>query len=152
KDLPLTWDSNDNVLWKAALPGSDAEATFDHNQTSPVVWKDRVFVAHVFWPAGVPQTQFPEHHVVCFQANDGKLLWDARVAPGAWLVRDRRGGYCAPTPATDGERVYVLFGSSILTALDYSGKVLWRRGITPFSWDLTIGTSPVLHQDCVLVM
>lgn len=154
KDLPLTWGgkNNDNVLWKVPLPGSDGAAKLDHNQASPIVWKDKVFLVHAFWPSELPQTKFPEHHVLCYQAGDGKLLWDTTVPPGPWLNRDRRGGYSAPTPVTDGERVYVLFGSSVLVALDFSGKILWRKEIVPFSWDTAIGTSPILYQDYVLVV
>jgi outer membrane protein assembly factor BamB len=154
KDLPLTWGgpANENVVWKAALPGADSKAKFDHNQSSPIVWKDRVFVIMVFWPEGVAQSEFPEHHVACYAAADGKQLWDVKVPPGPWLLKDLRGGYSAPTPCTDGERVYALFGSSELAALDFSGKLLWRKEITPYAWDVAIGTSPFLYRDAVLVL
>ena len=107
KDLPLTWGGkgDENVLWKARLPGTDGKAKLDQNQSSPVVWRDRVFVTASYWPAGVGQKEFPEHHVVCYRAADGRVLWDTKVAPGPWLLGDLRGGYTAPTPAADGERV-----------------------------------------------
>jgi len=154
KDLPLTWGgkTNENVLWKAALPGADGKARLDHNQSSPIVWKDRVFVMMVYWPEGVAQTEFPEHHVACYKASDGKKLWDVTVPPGPWQLKDLRGGYSAPTPATDGERVYVLFGSSELAALDFDGKILWRKPVTPQGWDVAIGTSPVLYKGTVLIV
>jgi outer membrane protein assembly factor BamB len=153
-DLPLRWGgkADENIVWKALLPGRAAKAVFDHNQSSPIVWKDHVFVIMVYWPEGVGQAEFPEHHVACFAAGDGKLLWDTRVPPGPWLLKDMRGGYSAPTPCTDGERVYALFGSSELAALDFDGKLLWRKEITPFAWDVAIGTSPVLYGENVLVL
>lgn len=154
KDLPLTWGGKDNanVLWKAPLPGSDGKAKFDHNQSSPIVWKDRIFLIMVYWPEGVAATEYPEHHVACYSTADGKKLWDTTVQPGPWLLKDLRGGYSAPTPATDGERLYVLFGSSVLAALDFDGKLLWRKEVAPFAWDVAIGTSPVVYQDTVLVL
>lgn len=154
QDLPLTWGGKDqeNVLWKSPLPGSEGKPKFDFNQSSPIVWKDRVFLIMVYWPEGVAQTEFPEHHVACYRAHDGKLLWDVKVPPGPWLLKDLRGGYSAPTPCTDGERVYALFGSSELVALDFEGQLLWRKEITPIAWDVAIGTSPVLYQDTVLVL
>ena len=154
KDLPLTWGgkANENVLWKMALPGGDGKSRLDLNQSSPIVCKDRVIVCMVFWPAGVTQKEFPEHHVACYQAADGKLLWDTVVPPGPWLLTDLRGGYSAPTPTSDGERIYVLFGSSVLAALDFAGKIVWRREIGPFAWDVAIGTSPFLYEDTVLVL
>ena len=152
--LPLTWGGkdNENVLWKAPLPGTDGKAKFDHNQSSPIVWKDRVCLIMVYWPEGVAQTEAPEHRVACYRTEDGKKLWDVKVDPGPWLLKDLRGGYSAPTPCTDGERVYALFGSSVLVALDFDGKQVWRKEITPYGWDVAIGTSPVLYQDTILIL
>jgi outer membrane protein assembly factor BamB len=105
-----------------------------------------------YWPKGVAQTQFAEHHVACYKATSGELLWDVRVPPGPWLLKDLRGGYAAPTPCTNGKYVYALFGSSQLVALDFDGQLIWRKEIVPFAWDVAIGTSPVLVGDAVLVL
>ena len=153
RGVPLTWGHHgENVLWKSPLPGTDTKAALDHNQSSPIVWKDRIFVVMAYWPEGVAPSEFPEHHVACYRTEDGKQLWDCKVPPGPWLLKDLRGGYSAPTPCTDGDRVYVLFGSSELAALDFGGKLVWRKEITPYAWDVAIGTSPVLYQDAVLVL
>src|SRR2546421_209277 len=80
-----------------------------------------------YWPEGVPQSEYPEHHVACYAVADGKRLWDVKVPPGPWLLKDLRGGYAAPTPCTDGARLYVLFGSSELVALDFDGQLIWRK-------------------------
>src|SRR5207244_1091523 len=84
--------------------------------------------------------------------KDGKRLWDTPIKPGPWLMTDLRGGYTAPTPATDGQRVYVLFGSSVLAALDLDGKILWRKEITPYNYDVAIGNSPILYKGTVLLI
>ena len=70
---------------------------------------------------------------------------------GPWLLKDLRGGYTVATPAADGERVYVLFGSSVAAALDADGKIVWRKEIAPFAFDVAAGTSPVLYRDTVLL-
>lgn len=154
KGLPLTWGgkSNENILWKSPLPGNDGKAKQDQNQSSPIVARDRVFVTTSYWPADLPQKEFPEHHVLCFQAGDGKQLWDTRVPPGPWKLTDLRGGYTAPTPCSDGERVYVLFGSAVLAALDFEGKIVWRQEITPYDYDVAIGNSPLVFGETVLLM
>jgi len=153
-DLPLTWDGKTltNVVWKKPLPGTEADAKRDLNQSSPIVWKDRVFVMNAFWPPGVPQSEPAEHHVACYATVDGTLLWDVVVPPGPWLLKDLRGGYAAPTPCTDGKRLYVLFGSSELAALDFDGKLLWRKDVAPYAWDVAVGTSPVLAKDALYVL
>jgi len=151
KNLPASWGGPDhkNVLWSAPLKGQ--------GHASPVVWGERVFVCTAYWPAGAGEREktIPEHHVACYNVADGSLRWDVLVPPGPWLRTDFRsgpgGGYAAPTPATDGKRVYVAFGSSVLAALDFDGKIVWRKEIVPHTFDVTLGSSPVLFGDTVIL-
>jgi outer membrane protein assembly factor BamB len=151
-DLPISWGGADrkNVLWTAPLVGS--------GHASPIVWKDRVFVCTVHWPDGVKDRAkvMPEHHVLCYSARDGKRLWDTQVPPGPWLRSDFRsgpgGGYAAPTPAADDHLVFCVFGSSVIAALDHDGAIVWRKEIRPYTFDVTIGSSPVLYRDTLLML
>lgn len=150
KNLPLTWDgaTGENVVWKSPLVGE--------GHASPVVWGERVIVCTARFAGGKADAAvMPEHHVVCYRTTDGKQLWDTQVQPGPWLRSDFRsgagGGYAAPTPATDGRQVFVLFGSSVLAALDFDGKIAWRQEIKPHTFDVTIGSSPVLFGDTVIL-
>lgn len=142
KNLPLTWGGadNTNVLWKVSLPKADI------SQSSPIVWKERVFAMTAL---NKPEV---EHHVTCFQKSDGKQLWDTSVPPGPWLLTDLRGGYCCSTPATDGERVYCVFGSAIIVALDLDGKIVWRKELNPRTFDVAISASPLVYKDTVLLL
>jgi outer membrane protein assembly factor BamB len=154
KGLPLNWGgaSGANVLWKVPLPGQGGTARQDQNQSSPVVRGGLVFVIASYWPAGIERTKaFPEHHVVCYRAGDGRQLWDTQVPHGPWLLTDLRGGYTVPTPAADAERLYVMFGSSVVAALDHAGKLLWRKEIVPYDFDVCAGSSPVLYRDTVIL-
>lgn len=149
RGLPVTWggSENANVQWKAELPGTAGKARLDHSQSSPIVWQDRIFVTNAVWPEGREQAEFPDQHVACYRLTDGALLWDALVPPGPWKLNDLRGGYAAPTPATDGRRVYVLFGSSTLAALDLAGAIVWSRRVEDWNdFDVCIASSPVLHD------
>ena len=150
KDLPITWGgpTNENVLWKAPLKGQ--------GHASPIVWGDSVFVCTVNWPnSKANEKVIPEHHVTCYEVSDGTMRWDTLVPPGPWLRSDFRsgpgGGYAAPTPATDGSLVYCVFGSSVVAALDFQGKIVWRKEIIPFSFDVTVGSSPIMFQDTVIL-
>jgi len=153
KKLPLTWNgkTGENVLWKMPLPGVEEQAAQDQNQSSPIVHRGRVFVTVSYWPGKIDAKKQPEHHVACYRATDGKLLWDAKVEPGPWLFADLRGGYTAPTPAADDDRVYVVFGSSVIAALDYDGKPLWRKEIKPFKFDVALAASPMLFGETVIL-
>ena len=151
KELPLKWggDEKANVRWQVPLKGQ--------GHASPIVSGDAVFVCTVEWPtnSGPREKTMPAHHVTRYRTTDGKLMWDTLVPPGPWLRTDFRsgpgGGYAAPTPATDDKRVYCLFGSSVLAALDFDGKIVWRKEIIPHTFDVTIGASPVLFRDTVLI-
>jgi outer membrane protein assembly factor BamB len=138
--LPTTWDGKTgaNVLWKTALPKGDTP------YSSPIVRGDRVFVT-------LAMNKSREHHVLCFDKKEGKQLWDTEVPPGPWNLTDLRGGYAASTPAADGERVYVLFGSAVLAAIDFDGKIAWRTELPRHAFDVAIGCSPIVYGDTVII-
>jgi outer membrane protein assembly factor BamB len=151
KDLPLKWDgkTGENILWKADLPGE--------GHASPIVWQDRVFTCTVTWSDDPDERKrMPDHHVTCYRAADGKQLWDTKVKPGLWVRNDFRsgsgGGYAAPTPCTDGKLVFAAFGSAVLVALDFDGNVTWRKDLVPHTFDVTVGSSPVLFGDTVILL
>lgn len=151
RNLPIQWGGPEkkNVLWEAPLKSQ--------GHASPIVWGDLVFVCGVHWPETVEDRKevIPDQHVTCYQASDGKVLWDTVVPPGPWLRTDFRsgpgGGYAAATPTTDGKLLFCAFGSSVLAALDMQGKIVWRKEIVPYTFDVTIGSSPVLYGDTVIL-
>ena len=140
RDLPLTWNAKtgENIAWRAVLPKNDS------GYSSPIVVGDRVFVTCV-------QNEPLAHHVLCFAKADGRLLWDTPVLPGPWILKDLRGGYCAPTPCSDGRRVFVVFGSAVIAALEFDGKVAWRRELEKFAFDVALGASPILFGETVIL-
>src|SRR6516165_3823891 len=87
KDLPLTWNgkTGQGVLWKAQLHGGarNNPEFSSPGWSSPIVWRDRVFLTTSVWPAGMAEKErrasIPEQHVLCFQVSDGKQLWDTVV-------------------------------------------------------------------------
>src|ERR1700694_3697494 len=87
--LPATWGPDENVRWKAPLPG--------RGLSSPVIAKGRVYVTAC---SGFQQ---PRLHVLCFDEASGKQLWERQFsATGNTLCHDKT-CMAAPTPATDGE-------------------------------------------------
>lgn len=151
-NLPLEWGGAErkNIAWEAELIGE--------GHASPIMHGDSLFVCTAHWPESVRDRAqvMPEHHVLCYSAADGSLRWDTTIEPGPWLRSDFRsgpgGGYAAPTPATDGMRVYVAFGSSVMAALTFDGRIAWRKEISPHTFDVTVGSSPVLFEGCVLML
>jgi outer membrane protein assembly factor BamB len=69
-------------------------------------------------------------HVLCFAAADGKLLWERQFAATGRTMCHEKTCVAAPTPASDGQRVFALFSSNDLVCLDLEGNLLWLRGLT----------------------
>jgi outer membrane protein assembly factor BamB len=140
RSLPITWGGKDgaNVLWKAKLSdGDDA-------RSSPIVWGERVYVT---------TTKGFAHRVGCYGRADGRLLWHTPIEPGPLQKSDyRMGGVSAPTPATDGRRVYVVFGTAVMAALSCDdGKVVWSAPLAKYAFDVAIGSSPIVWGDSVIL-
>jgi outer membrane protein assembly factor BamB len=142
KQLPLKWSATENIAWTVDLPG--------YGQSSPVVWKDRVFVTSV-------DGEFKDTlHVLCLDLATGKTHWKKTFAG---TLRVKSSDYVskgAPTPAVAADRVFALFESGDLFALDHDGKELWQRSLVKdfgtFTGQHGLGTSPVLAGDSLLVL
>lgn len=148
KDLPLTWDgkTGESVLWKQSLKGTTGYA-------SPIVFGDRLFLTTAAKQTNEQEKakEIPEHDISCYQISDGKLLWKTSIAPG----KESAGYaiYAVPTPVTDGRAIYAWFGSAVIAAVDFDGKLLWRQEREgPFMLNPGICSSPILYQDTVLLL
>ncbi len=122
-----------NLLWKTAIPPG---------HSSPCVWDDRIFL-----------TSFAKgkFETICIGRADGKILW-RETFPAEKLERiNGTNSRAAPTPATDGQRVYILFGSFGLVAYDFDGKEQWRRPLPMLNVRHGTATSPIVAGGKVIV-
>ena len=90
-----------------------------------------------------------------FDAASGKTRFAVEVHRGApFGGRHRKNTYASETPATDGERIYVLLGNVGLFAYALDGRPLWTWRIEPQRSYLDFGTSssPVVHEGRVIVL
>lgn len=135
-DLPTTWSKTENITWKAALPGP--------GNSTPVVFGDRVFLTCASEKGAV-------RSVLCFDRSSGKELWrrDTRFT-GEEPTHDTN-PYCSASPATDGKRVFVWHGSAGVGAYTAEGQPLWRRDLGPFRHIWGNASSPVLHNETVIL-
>src|SRR6266852_8439695 len=113
--LPFRWSQTENVRWKADLPGRGVSC--------PVIAGGKVYVTAC---TGFQQTRL---HVLCYQASTGKKLWERQLWATANTMCHDKTCMAAPTPVTDGERVYALFACGDLVALDSNGDLLWYRSL-----------------------
>ena len=108
---PLQFGPNQNVLWKTPL-GSGL--------SSPVIWGSRIFVTEV-------DRAKKRLDTLCIDRYSGKILWRRSVLATAIEDVHELSSPAGATPVTDGERVYVYFGSYGLVAYDLNGKQLWEK-------------------------
>ena len=135
---PLDWDvaAGRNVVWEANLSA--------RGHSSPIVWRERIFLTGEIAGRG---------HILCFSSADGTMLWDRAVVtlPPDRPLPDMGGGLCAPTPATDGRRVFALFATGDVVCLDVDGKALWSRHLCDPVNSFGLCGSLVLWKGSVIV-
>jgi outer membrane protein assembly factor BamB len=93
--------------------------------------------------------------VYSFDVATGRKRWEQQAHHGApFGGRHRKNTYASETPATDGERIYALFGNVGLFAYSMDGRLLWTYKIEPTPRYLDFGTaaSPVVHDGRVYVL
>jgi outer membrane protein assembly factor BamB len=87
--------------------------------------------------------------VYSYDIRTGKVRWEQQAHKGPPVGgRHRKNTYASETPATDGERVYALFGNIGLFCYSMDGTPLWTHTIDPQPRYLDFGTaaSPVVHD------
>ena len=127
---PATLDLETNVRWRTEVPPG---------YSSPVLSKHDVFLT------AADETQLI---TLCIDRHTGEIRWQRAIEfdgkkPGA-------NSPAAPSPVTDGERVYVLFHHVGLVAYDLEGKELWRKPLGPFQIPHGMAASPLVHQGLVV--
>lgn len=134
-DPPVEFSSEKNVCWAWEDPGLGF--------SSPIVWNGTVFVTTV----GVKDTGAepePEQQgifgleglttvrqfmVIALDRDTGAELW-RRVAVEAIPHEGHHktlSSFANMSPVTDGERIYVSFGSQGLYAYDFEGELAWKH-------------------------
>lgn len=122
------------ILWKAAVPAPGF--------SSPVVWGGRIVCT-----GGSNESR----EVFCFATDTGTLLWRTVVGSDRLGYEEALSGWAAPTPACDGQRVYAVFGTGEIAALDLLGNIVWQKTLGRLKTTYGFGTSPVLWGDRLLL-
>ena len=104
------------VRWKADLVG--------RGLSSPIVVGDRVFVTCA---SGPKQESL---HVMAFRAVDGAKLWDRELKATGRTMSHPKTCVAAPSPCSDGKRIFAIWSCNDVAAFDLEGNLLWLRGLT----------------------
>ena len=130
---PSRFDRSTNLLWSTPVPPG---------HSSPIVWNGHIFL-----------TAIAEDKLLtlCVDRRTGKELW-RRIAPASKLETTHEfSNPAASTPVTDGEHVYVYFGSCGLLAYDFSGEQIWTHPLPILPNRYGTATSPIVVGDRVIL-
>ncbi len=159
--LPTEWAEDSHVAWKVKIPG--------RGWSQPVVAGDKVFVTTAVaeneekpkrfdggFPGDARSPLQDEYHwkVYCLAVDSGKILWEDTPYTGKPAQPKHRGNtYASETPATDGERVIVMFGARGIVCYDVAGNKQWDKslGVFPMQAGWGTGSSPIIVNDSVIV-
>lgn len=131
--LPDDFSKTNNVKWVAPMPGPSA--------CTPIIWGDLVFVSST-------DLRTKTLRAIALDRASGKELWNHEVAPGfGW---GDSSNFASPSPVTDGETVYFIYGTGDVVAFEVAGKKLWSRNLQKdygqFSYQWTYSASPTLFD------
>ncbi len=111
--------------------------------SSPCVWGDRVFLT------GARDRQL---ETVCLDAATGAERWRRSVEVEVLEKGHRINSAASPTPAADGARVVVYFGSFGLLCYDHDGEEVWRRPLPAAANTFGTAASPVIDGEHVILV
>ena len=134
--LPILWSAASNVLWKVGIPGD--------GWSSPIVWDDHVFVT-------TTTDDGTTCRVLGLDCATGRVLWDKEVFKQTPGRKEARNSFAAPTPATDGKRVYAVFNDGSFAAVDFNGALAWTHREFKYYSQHGLGTSPILWEDLLIM-
>lgn len=136
KNLPLKWTTEENIIWKLPLPGLSG--------STPIVWRDRIFLN---------VAEGSDLYLWSVDRKAGTLAWKKLLGGGN--VKMRKQNMSSPSPVTDGKSVYVMTGTGVVKAFDFSGKELWSRdlqreyGVFGLQWGYA--SSPLLAENALYI-
>jgi len=136
QNLPVKFGPEQNLLWKTAVP---------KGHSSPCIWGDHIFLT------GFDKDK-KELQVFCIERSSGKIQWN-RIVPAEQIEKVK--GICNPaqaTPAADGERLYVHFGSYGLLCYDFAGNQQWTVPLQiPSTIEYGAASSPIVVGKLVIL-
>ena len=137
RGLPLEWSEENNIAWKAAVPGL--------GWSSPVISGQQIWLTTAL-------DEGHSLHAICLDRETGKILHDVEV----FQVADpgkvhSKNSYASPTPILEADRIYVHFGDNGTACLSNKGKVLWRNQELKYAHGHGPAGSPVLYKDLLII-
>lgn len=132
--LPTGFGPARNVAWKVKTP---------FGRSSPIVVGNRIFLT---------ASEGGKLLTLAYDTATGREAWRAEVPSVHQQKTYKANDPASPTPASDGQSVYVFFPDFGLVAYNLAGKELWRHPLGPFENFYGLSSSPVVAGGMVLLL
>jgi outer membrane protein assembly factor BamB len=133
--LPFQLGAPDSLEWRIDL---------DSGHSTPLLYAGKIFVTTY-------RPNSRELALVALDQKSGRQLWRQAIIPEHVEQTHQIGNPATATPACDGERLFVFFGSAGLFCYDLEGRKLWEQKMGPFRDEYGAGSSPIVAGDKVII-
>ena len=150
-NLPSSWSSTNNIVWKTELPWWGA--------STPIIWDDKIFV--VSPSESDDNNQDRKAHdpggstLILFAINksNGNILWHQQLDDKN--EHHRKANDASPSPVTDGEHVWVVTGTGMVNAFDMDSERIWTRDLQndygTFGHQWGYASSPLIYNNSLFI-
>ena len=137
-DLPIRWSEAENIRWKTRVSGK--------------AWSSPVVTDGTVWLTNATEDG-RRLSVVAVDAATGQVRLDKTVFEIAEpMFCHPFNSYASPTPVTDGNRIWVHYGSAGTACLDTAtGNTLWQRQDLPCDHHRGPGSSPIVFENLLIL-
>ncbi len=132
---PVEFGTDNNLLWKVELP---------EGHSSPCIWGNNIFLTGFIKDKSELQT-------ICVDRNSGNIKWRQSVLPDSIQKYHSISNAAVATPTTDGERVYVYFGSYGLLCYNFKGNLVWEKQMQITNIKYGASSSPIIAGDKIII-
>jgi outer membrane protein assembly factor BamB len=130
-----------NIAWKTSMPGRSAGGV--------IVVGDQVIASS---SDGLDQRRM---YITSLSTSSGQRRWQQSFVARGRPFTHPFSTNAAPTPASDGKRIFAFYSSSDLVCLDLEGQIVWYRSLgTEFPKagnDTGMSSSPLVIGETVVV-
>jgi outer membrane protein assembly factor BamB len=133
--LPGNFEAPGALRWRVPL---------DPGHSTPILANGKIFLTAY-------RGESKELTTVALDEKTGQQLWSRPIPLQRVEQIHALGSPATATPACDGQRLFVFFGSYGLICYDLDGKKLWEQLLGPFQDEYGAGSSPILVDGKVIL-
>ena len=125
---------DENLLWKTPL---------GTGHSSPIIANDKIYVTSV---------ENDKLYTLALERGTGRMLWRREAPRSHRHELHENNNAASPTPASDGENVYVFFADFGLLSYAPDGNERWRVPLGPFVTIRGMASSPIVADGKVFLV